>query len=70
MANLTSKYWIIPVPAPFLVIIGLVALNSRVFLLALTRAARGCAQGQGNGPSVVTSGWSSPEGLANILKLP
>jgi hypothetical protein len=42
-ANLTTKCGIIPVPAPFLVMIGLVALNSGVLHLAFTRAARGCA---------------------------
>jgi hypothetical protein len=61
-----------PVPAPFLIIFGLVALNSGVLHLALTQAARGCARGQdqGNSPSAVTSCWSSPGGLANIPKLP
>jgi hypothetical protein len=63
---------IITVPAPSLVISRLVALNGKVLHLVLTRAATGCArgQGQGNSSSVVTSGWSSPWGLANIPKLP
>jgi hypothetical protein len=69
-ANLTTKCGIIPVPAPFLVIIGLVAPNSGVLHLVLTQAAWGCAQGQGNRPSMVTSGWSGSRGLANIYKLP
>jgi hypothetical protein len=69
-ANLTAKRRIIPVSAPLLVIIGLVALSSRVLYLALTRAVRGCARGRGNSSSVVTSGWSGPRGLANILQLP
>jgi hypothetical protein len=71
-ANLMSKCGIIPVPATLLVIFRLVALNGGVLHLALTQAARGCArgQGQGNSPSVVMSGWSSPWGLANIPKLP
>jgi hypothetical protein len=68
--TLTTKCRVILVPAPNLVISRLVALNSRVLHLALTQAARGCARGQGNSPSVVTSGWSGPRGLANIPKLP
>jgi hypothetical protein len=63
--NLTTKCRVIPVPAPILVISRLVALNGRVFNLALSRAARGCARGQGNSPSVATSGWSGPGGLTN-----
>jgi hypothetical protein len=71
-ANLTTKCRIISVPSPFLVIFGLVALNSGVLHLVLTQAARGCTRGrgQGNSPSAVTSGWSSPEDLADISKLP
>jgi hypothetical protein len=71
-ASLTSKCGIIPVPAPFLVIFGLVALDGGALYLALTQASRGCAQGggQGNSPFMVMSGWSSPGGLANIPKLP
>jgi hypothetical protein len=71
-ANLTAKCGIIPVTAPLLVIIGLIAFNSGVLHLVLTQAARGCAQGQGQGnsPSTVTSGWCGPGGLADIPKLP
>jgi hypothetical protein len=69
-AKLMAKGRIIPVNAPYLVIIGLVALNSGVLHLVLTRAARGCARGQGNSPSAVTSGRSGLGGLANISKLP
>jgi hypothetical protein len=71
-AHLTAKARTIPVPALSLVFSRLIALNSRVLHLVLTQAARGCAQGQGqgNGSSVVTSGQSSPWGLAKISKLP
>ncbi len=69
-ANLTAKCGVIPVPTPILVIIGLVALNSRVLHLVLTQAARGCARGQGNSPPMATSGQFGPGGLANIPKLP
>ena len=69
-ANLTAKCGIILVPAQLLVIIRLVALNSRVLQLALTRAARGCARGQGNNTSAVTFGQAGPGGLASIPKLP
>ncbi len=44
-AHLTAKVRIITVPAPSLVFSRLVALNGGVLHLALTRAARGCAQG-------------------------
>ncbi len=62
----------VPAPAPPLVVSRLIALNGGVLHLALTGAARGCAQGQGQGNSsfAVTSGWSSPWGLAGIPKLP
>jgi hypothetical protein len=43
--NVMTKCGIIPVPAPLLVIIGLVARNSGLLHLALTRGAGGCAQG-------------------------
>ncbi len=60
------------IPSPTLVIGRLVALNRGIFHLALTWATRGCTQGQGQGNSspAVTSGWSSPRGLAGIPKLP
>jgi hypothetical protein len=71
-AHLAAKARVITVPAPSLVFSRLVALNGEVLHLALTQAARGPARGQGRGnsSSVVTSGWSSPWGLANIPKLP
>ncbi len=70
--HLMAKARIIAVPAPSLVFSRLVALNGGVLHLALTQAARGCARGRGqsNSSSAVTSGWSSPWGLANIPKLP
>jgi hypothetical protein len=70
-AHLTAKARIIAVLAPSLVFSRLVALNGGVLHLALTRAARVCAQGQGQGnsSSAVTSGQSSPWGLADIPKL-
>jgi hypothetical protein len=48
-AHLAGKARIVTVsdPAPSLVISRLIALNGRVLHLALTGAARGCAQGQG-----------------------
>jgi hypothetical protein len=60
------------VPALSLVISRLVALNGGALHRVLTRATRGCARGRGQGNSspVVTSGWSSPRGLAGIPKLP
>ncbi len=71
-AHLAAKARIVTVPAPSLVISRLIALSGGVLHLALNEAARGCAQGQGRGKSspVVTSGWSSPWGLAGIPKLP
>jgi hypothetical protein len=62
----------VPGPAPSLVFSRLIALNGGVLHLALTGASRGCAQGwgQGNSSPAVTSGWSSPWGLAGIPKLP
>jgi hypothetical protein len=69
-ANLTAKCRIILVPAPLLVIIGLVALNSGILHLALTQAARGCTRGQGNSLSAIMSGRSGSGFLANIPKLP
>ena len=71
--HLVAKARIVTVswPAPSLVISRLIALKGGVLHLALTRAARGCARGQGQGNSspAVTSGWSSPWGLAGIPKL-
>ncbi len=73
-AHLAAKARIVtvPGPAPSLIFSRLIALSGRVLHLALTGAARGCARGQGQGNSspAVTSGWSSPWGLANIPKLP
>jgi hypothetical protein len=69
-ANLTTKCGFILVPAPSLVISGLVTLNGRVLHLVLSRAARGCGRGQGNSAAAVTSGQSGPRGLTSISKLP
>jgi hypothetical protein len=71
-AHLMTKTRIVAIPAPSLVFSRLVALSGGVLHLALTQAARGCAQGRGPSisSSVVTSGWSSPWGLADIPKLP
>ncbi len=71
-AHLTAKARIVTVPAPSLVCGRLIALGGGVLHLALTGATRGCArdQGQGNSSPAVTSGRSSPWGLAGIPKLP
>ena len=68
--NLAAKHRITTIPAPALVISGLLTLIGSVLHLAFARSGGGSRRCRCNGCVAVTSGRSSPRGLVGLPKLP